>query len=78
MSELQYITDTNGQRTAVILSIEEYEELLADIHLRNDDAESGIDSEEEEDLLLARAMQLSEDSPEVSREEVFAALRREA
>jgi hypothetical protein len=73
MSELQYITDTNGQRTAVILSIEEYEELVADMRLRDIDA-SG---EEEEDRLLAKAMELSEDSPEVSREEVFAALRGE-
>ena len=28
----QYITDSEGQRTAVILSISEYEELLEDLH----------------------------------------------
>ncbi len=72
MPEHQYITDANGQRTAVILSMEEYEELLADTR------PGETDSEEEEDTLLARLMELSEDSPEVSREEVFAALRRES
>lgn len=30
---LQYITDEAGNKTAVILSIEEYEELLEDMHL---------------------------------------------
>ena len=30
---LQYITDEAGNKTAVILSIEEYEELLEDLHL---------------------------------------------
>lgn len=28
----QYITDSEGQRTAVILSISEYDELLEDLH----------------------------------------------
>jgi hypothetical protein len=28
----QYITDTGGQKTGVILSIEEYEQLLDDLH----------------------------------------------
>jgi hypothetical protein len=28
----QYITDTNGQKTGVILSIDEYERLLDDLH----------------------------------------------
>jgi ABC-type uncharacterized transport system ATPase subunit len=30
---LQYITDEAGNKTAVILSIEEYEELLEDLHM---------------------------------------------
>jgi PHD/YefM family antitoxin component YafN of YafNO toxin-antitoxin module len=30
---VQYITDANGQRTAVILPLEEYEELLEDLHV---------------------------------------------
>lgn len=28
----EYVTDANGQRTAVILPISEYEELLEDLH----------------------------------------------
>ena len=30
---LQYVTDEKGERTAVILPIEEYEELLEDLHI---------------------------------------------
>jgi hypothetical protein len=30
---VQYVTNENGQRTAVILPIEEYEELLEDMHV---------------------------------------------
>ena len=30
---LQYVTDEQGERTAVILPIEEYEELLEDLHV---------------------------------------------
>ncbi|HEV7472687.1 MAG TPA: hypothetical protein VGN90_01490 [Pyrinomonadaceae bacterium] len=30
---VQYITDEHGQRTAVIVPIEEYEELLEDMHV---------------------------------------------
>jgi PHD/YefM family antitoxin component YafN of YafNO toxin-antitoxin module len=30
---VQYVTDANGERTAVILPLEEYEELLEDLHL---------------------------------------------
>jgi len=33
MTNVQYITDTNGHRTAVVLPIEEYEEMLEDLHL---------------------------------------------
>jgi|GEM_PF-6076104 hypothetical protein len=44
MSEVQYITDFNGQRTGVILPIGAYEELVSG---RLDDYES---PEEEEDL----------------------------
>jgi hypothetical protein len=32
-SNVQYITDANGERTAVILPIDEYEELFEDKHL---------------------------------------------
>jgi PHD/YefM family antitoxin component YafN of YafNO toxin-antitoxin module len=30
---MQYVTDDEGHRTAVILPIEEYEEMLEDLHL---------------------------------------------
>jgi len=31
-SEAQYIVDEKGQKTAVVLPVEEYEELLEDLH----------------------------------------------
>jgi hypothetical protein len=30
---VQYLTDANGERTAVILPLDEYEELLEDLHI---------------------------------------------
>jgi PHD/YefM family antitoxin component YafN of YafNO toxin-antitoxin module len=30
---VQYVTDANGERTAVILPLDEYEELLEDLHI---------------------------------------------
>lgn len=30
---VQYVTDANGERTAVILPLDEYEELLEDMHV---------------------------------------------
>ena len=30
---VQYITDANGERTAVILPLDEYQELLEDMHV---------------------------------------------
>jgi hypothetical protein len=32
-SNVQYITDANGERTAVILPLDEYRELLEDMHV---------------------------------------------
>ncbi len=32
MGKAQYLVDENGQKTAVVLPVEEYEELLEDIH----------------------------------------------
>jgi len=32
MIDLQYITDAEGHKTAVIVPIEEYEEILEDLH----------------------------------------------
>jgi len=31
-TQVQYIIDTNGNKTAAILSIEQYEQMLEDIH----------------------------------------------
>lgn len=33
MPSLQYITDANGSKTAVVLPIEDYEELIEDLRL---------------------------------------------
>jgi PHD/YefM family antitoxin component YafN of YafNO toxin-antitoxin module len=33
MTNIQYITDAEGHKTAVILPIEDYEEMLEDLHL---------------------------------------------
>ncbi|HEY5992935.1 MAG TPA: hypothetical protein VIU10_10175, partial [Candidatus Udaeobacter sp.] len=30
---VQYVTDANGERTAVILPLNEYQELLEDLHI---------------------------------------------
>jgi len=30
---VQYVTDANGERTAVILPLDEYQELLEDLHV---------------------------------------------
>jgi len=35
MTEVQYITDSKGHKTAVILPIDEYEEFLADLDVAN-------------------------------------------
>ncbi len=32
MGKAQYLVDENGQKTAVVLPVDEYEELLEDIH----------------------------------------------
>lgn len=68
MSNVQYITDANGQRTAVILPIEQYEEILSNLHRIVG---------EEEDSELVEAMEESENSPTVSREEIFKTLERQ-
>ncbi|MFN2501687.1 MAG: hypothetical protein ABR530_06715 [Pyrinomonadaceae bacterium] len=33
MTNLQYLIDANGRKTAVVLPIDEYEELIEDLHL---------------------------------------------
>lgn len=69
MTELQYITDAKGQKTGVILPIEEYEELFAQMH---------TEIEEVDDPELLAAMLEVADSPEVSREQIFEILERES
>ena len=49
MGKAQYLIDENGQKTAVVLPVEEYEELLEDIHdlaviaERKDESTTGFD-----------------------------------
>ncbi|HKF57072.1 MAG TPA: hypothetical protein VKJ45_16555 [Blastocatellia bacterium] len=38
---VQFITDSEGHRTAVVIPIEEYEEMLEDLHLGRVARESG-------------------------------------
>jgi PHD/YefM family antitoxin component YafN of YafNO toxin-antitoxin module len=33
MNDVQYVTDVEGHKTAVIIPIEDYEEMLEDLHL---------------------------------------------
>jgi hypothetical protein len=77
MTEFQYITDAKGERTAVILPIDEYREIMDRIRVVVD-CEAIEVSNEDIDIRLAKIMELSKDSLEVSREEVFAALRRDS
>ena len=44
MTNVQYITDAQGHKTAVILPIEDYEELLEDLYLGEAARESKNDS----------------------------------
>ncbi len=50
MTEMQYITDAHGHKTAVILPIEDYEEMLVDLQMgeiaRESDDEPTRDFEE--------------------------------
>ena len=66
MTEVQYITDAKGQRTGVILSIEEYESIILN------------SIEEVDDPELVEAMDEANDSPTVTRAEVFALLERDS
>ena len=43
---VQYVTDVNGERTAVILPLDEYEELLEDLHVTR------VAEETKEDALI--------------------------
>jgi PHD/YefM family antitoxin component YafN of YafNO toxin-antitoxin module len=69
MSDVQYVTDANGRRTAVIVSIEEYEALT--------ESYETPEAEAELDRRFAKILEDSEDSPTVSRDEVMAILRED-
>ena len=43
MTDLKYITDASGEKTAVILPIDEFEEMLEDLHLGEVARESKTD-----------------------------------
>ncbi len=49
MGKVQYLVDESGQKTAVVLPVEEYEELIEDIHdlaviaERKDEPTTGFD-----------------------------------
>lgn len=57
MANAQYIVDDNGEKTAVVLSLEEYELLLEDMHdlaiIAERKDEPGVDQEELEQRLIA-------------------------
>jgi hypothetical protein len=76
MTEVQYITDAKGERTAVILPIDEYREIMERIRVEVDSENIEV-SDDDVDIRLAKIMELSKDSPEVSRNTVFAALSRD-
>ena len=71
MSNVQYITDANGHRTAVIVPIREYEDLL------NDQDESPAQEQELDDKLGRILDEESKDTSRASRDEVLAALNRD-
>lgn len=58
---LQYLTDEHGERTAVVLPISEYEELLEDL----------------EDLADLAVIAQRRNEPVISHEEVLAELKRD-
>jgi len=44
MNSVQYITDATGHKTAVILPIEDYEEMLEDLYFGNEARTSKLDT----------------------------------
>ena len=69
MLELEYLTDNNGQRKAVVISIELWKQLF----LKNDASAEDL-SEAMEDYCLSKAMDEAQKSPLLSREEALAYL----
>lgn len=71
MSEIQYITDAKGNRTAVILPINEYEELLAE-HFESPEEEAELDRR------FGLALEEAEGGPTVAESEVTELLRSDS
>ena len=61
MTNVQYITDAAGQKTAVILPIEDYEEMLEDLHF----AEVARESKDEPKRDFAKVLEEMRESGEV-------------
>jgi len=61
MTNVQYITDAAGQKTAVILAIEDYEEMLEDLHF----GEVARESKDEPKRDFAKVLEELRDSGEV-------------
>lgn len=68
MASVQFVTDSKGQRTAVILPIEDFEAMVANF-------ERFVDEVDDPDL--ATAMKEAENSPRVPLEHVLDALRNQ-
>jgi len=71
MSDIRYITDANGNRTAVILPINEYEELLAE-HYESPEEEAELDRR------FALALEEAEGSPAAAESDVMELLRSDS
>lgn len=52
IANLQFVTDAEGQKTAVILPIEEYEQMLEDLHMGQAARESRTDTRRSFEALL--------------------------
>ena len=68
MASVQFVTDSKGQRTAVIVPLEEFEAMVANF-------ERFVEEVDDPDLTVA--MKESENSPRVPLERVLEALRNE-
>jgi len=69
MFDLEYLTDKNGQLKAVVIPIELWEQLF-----QKDDASVEELSESVEDYCLNKAMDETQESPLLNREEALAYL----
>jgi PHD/YefM family antitoxin component YafN of YafNO toxin-antitoxin module len=60
MTNVKYITDAEGHKTAVILPIEDYEEMLEDLHLGEVYRESKNEPKRDFDELVTEMRQKGE------------------